>query len=200
MSEERRKILEMVAAGKVSVDEAERLLKALGEESQSEKKDSKSSKNPKYLRVEVEPAPGNTDGDRVNVRVPMNLIRAGLKWAAVLPKHARGKVDEALKDQGFGVLTEIDVKDTLRRKLEVDFRKYVILGACNPPLAHRALSEELEIGLLLPCNVIVYENEGGGSTVSVINAEQMLSAVGREDLKGLAGEVNEKLKKALENV
>ncbi|NIO00870.1 MAG: DUF302 domain-containing protein [Candidatus Latescibacteria bacterium] len=110
------------------------------------------------------------------------------------------RVKDALKDQGFGVLTEIDVKDTLRKKLDVEFRKYIILGACNPPLANRALSEELEIGLLLPCNVIVYENEAGGSTVSVIDAEKMLTVVGRDDLKGFAAEVNDKLKKALESV
>ncbi len=103
MSEERRKILEMLSKGKISVDEAEKLLKALGEDSSPESVPGKNVKQPKYLRVEVEPAPGNKDGDRVNVRVPMNLIRAGLKWAAVIPKHARGKVDEALKDQGVDV-------------------------------------------------------------------------------------------------
>ena len=102
MSEERRKILEMLKKGKINVDEAERLLKALGEDSGGAGI-AMSGKNPKYLRVLVEPAPDDKDGDRVNIRVPMNLIRAGLKWAAFIPQHARGKVDEALKEQGVDV-------------------------------------------------------------------------------------------------
>jgi uncharacterized protein (DUF302 family) len=110
------------------------------------------------------------------------------------------RVKQALQGEGFGVLTEIDVKSTLRKKLDVGFRKYVILGACNPPLAHKALSEEIEIGLLLPCNVIVYENDDGGSTVSVIDAEKMLSVVERNDMKELASQVGGKLKKVLENL
>ena len=102
MSEERRKILEMLKKGKITVDEAERLLKALGEDSGDAGK-AMSGKKPKYLRVLVEPAPDDKNGDRVNIRVPMNLIRAGLKWAAFIPQHARGKVDEALKEQGVDV-------------------------------------------------------------------------------------------------
>ena len=110
------------------------------------------------------------------------------------------RVKEALQGEGFGVLTEIDVKNTFRKKLDVEFRKYVILGACNPPFAHKALSGEIEIGLLLPCNVIVYQNDDGGSTVSIINAEKMLSIAERDDMKELASEVNAKLQKVLENV
>ena len=83
-------------------------------------------------------------------------------------EHAIERVTAALKEQGFGVLTSIDIKTTLKNRLDVDFRKYTIMGACNPPLAHRALSNELAVGLLLPCNVIVYEDtERGGSVVSL---------------------------------
>ena len=84
----------------------------------------------------------------------------------------------ALKDQGFGVLTEIDVQATMKAKLDVDFRPYVILGACNPPLAHRALSSDLGIGLLLPCNVIVYDNGDGTSSVEALDPEAALALVG----------------------
>src|SRR6516165_8068194 len=90
----------------------------------------------------------------------------------------------ALKDQGFGVLAEIDVKATMKAKLDADFRPYVILGACNPPLAHRALSEDLGIGLLLPCNVVVYDNGDGTSTVEAMDPEAALALVG--DNKAIA--------------
>lgn len=102
MGEEMRKILEMLKKGKINVDEAERLLKALGQDIPVSDKPAAGSK-PKYLRVLVEPSPDNKKGDRVNIRVPMNLIRAGLKWAAIIPQNARGKVDEALKEKGFDV-------------------------------------------------------------------------------------------------
>lgn len=102
----------------------------------------------------------------------------------------------ALKEQGFGVLTEIDVKETMRQKLGVDFRPYVILGACNPPLAHRAFEAELDIGLLLPCNVVVYEVEGG-SVVAALDPEAALGIVRNPALEPVAREAKERLEKAL---
>ena len=89
------------------------------------------------------------------------------------------KTRAALKEEGFGVLSEIDIKEKLKEKLDVDFRRYTILGACNPPLAYKTLQEELQIGLLLPCNVIVYEAEDAKkSVVSAVDAKAMLSVVG----------------------
>lgn len=113
-------------------------------------------------------------------------------------EEAIERATAALKEQGFGVLTEIDVKETLRKKLDVDFRKYVILGACNPSLAERALAAELEMGILLPCNVIVYETEPGKSAVSAMAPLSALGLVGsNERLRSVAGEADQKLKKAL---
>lgn len=91
---------------------------------------------------------------------------------------AVAKTREALQEQGFGVLTEIDMKAKLKEKLGVDMQRYLILGACNPPLAHKAVQAEPEIGLLLPCNVIVYETEGGKTVVSAVDPDSMLSVVG----------------------
>ncbi|MCB0050782.1 MAG: DUF302 domain-containing protein [Caldilinea sp.] len=106
------------------------------------------------------------------------------------------QVTAALKEQGFGVLTEIDVKATMKKKLDVDFQKYVILGACNPPLAHRALSAEPAIGLLLPCNVIVYEDEAqGGSVVSLVDPIAMLGFVDNAALAPVAQEARTRLEK-----
>jgi uncharacterized protein (DUF302 family) len=113
-------------------------------------------------------------------------------------EQAREAAIEALKQEGFGVLTEIDVKATLKKKLEADFRKYSILGACNPPLAHRALRTELEIGLMLPCNVIVYEKEGGGSVVSIVDPISMLGVVDNADLEPVADEARARLKRVAE--
>jgi len=107
---------------------------------------------------------------------------------------------DALQSQGFGVLTEIDVKATLKKKLDTEFRKYIILGACNPPLAHRTLSAELEIGLLLPCNVIVYENDDGGTTVSAVDPFTMVTVVNNRDLNAIAEEADERLRKAIEAI
>ena len=109
------------------------------------------------------------------------------------------KVADELKKEGFGVLTSIDVKDTLKMKINVDFKKYVILGACNPPLAHRALESEEQLGLLLPCNVIVYENNGG-STVSFFDPMIMTQIIDNEKLKTVAQEVQNKMKRVFEAV
>ena len=112
---------------------------------------------------------------------------------------ARAKITDALKQEGFGVLTEIDVKSTLKAKLDVDFRRYVILGACNPHLAHKALTHDLGIGLLLPCNVCVWE-EDGGSVVSIIRPDAMFSVVKTEGLAPLVQEVDRKLTAALRTI
>jgi uncharacterized protein (DUF302 family) len=110
-------------------------------------------------------------------------------------------VTAALKTEGFGVLTQIDVKATLKQKLDVDFRRYIILGACNPPLAHRALSAETEIGLFLPCNVIVYEDESGvGSVVSIIDPRVMFAAGISVDLHPIADEAAARLRRVLEKL
>ena len=107
---------------------------------------------------------------------------------------------KALKAEGFGVLCEIDIKEKLKEKLGVDFRNYVILGACNPALAYQSLQQEINIGLLLPCNVIVYEtDEAGKSVVAAIDAKTMLSVAGPNNatLNAVATEVNEKLKRVV---
>ncbi len=107
----------------------------------------------------------------------------------------------ALKEQGFGVLTEIDVKKTMKEKLGVDFRPYAILGACNPPLAHRALSADLGIGLLLPCNVVVYDNGDGTSSVEAMDPEAALGIVGDDTaIAAVAGEAKEKLRAAIDSL
>lgn len=110
------------------------------------------------------------------------------------------RVTEELKNEGFGVLTEIDVKETLKKKLDVDFRKYRILGACNPPLAYKALSEEENIGVMLPCNVIVQEKEGGIVQVSAINPMESMKAVANPKLEEVAATVSSKLAKVIENL
>lgn len=111
---------------------------------------------------------------------------------------AVSRIRDALQKEGFGVLTEIDVKKTLKNKLDVDFRKYLILGACNPPFAHHALTTDLEVGLLLPCNVVVYEDDEGDIVVSAVDASVMATVSGNRALSEIAGEVNDKLKRAIE--
>lgn len=103
----------------------------------------------------------------------------------------------ALQAQGFGVLTEIDVKATLKQKLDVDFKKYVILGACNPPLAWKGFQAEADIGLLLPCNVIVYEENPTRSRVAVLDPLVQLGITGRKDIEPLAQEARARLVRAL---
>jgi len=111
------------------------------------------------------------------------------------------RVTEELKEEGFGVLTHIDVKATLKKKIDVDFRRYEILGACNPPLAHRALSAELDVGTLLPCNVIVYERDDGKTEVVAMDPEQVIGSAGApEELRTVAGEVRERLGRVLERI
>ncbi len=103
---------------------------------------------------------------------------------------------EELQKEGFGVLTTIDVKETLRKKLGVDFPRYVILGACNPPLAHRALQAEEQIGLLLPCNVIVYDR-GGETVVGAFDPMMMATVLEKEAMRLIAEEVRRKLERVV---
>jgi len=110
------------------------------------------------------------------------------------------RVTDELKKEGFGVLTEIDVKTTLKKKLDADFRDYRILGACNPPLAHQALQSESHIGLMLPCNVVVQEGENGGTIVSAIDPVASMQAVENETLGEVAEQVRGKLQKVIEKV
>jgi uncharacterized protein (DUF302 family) len=112
---------------------------------------------------------------------------------------ARTRVTEALKAQGFGVLTEIDVKATMKAKLDKDFRRYVILGACNPGLAHRALETELAVGLLLPCNVCLWE-EDGGTVVSIAKPAAMFEIVKSAALQPIVDEVDQRLRRAIEQI
>lgn len=112
-------------------------------------------------------------------------------------RQAIEKVTEALKAEGFGVLTEIAVKETLQRKLDADFREYVILGACNPPLAHQALSADLDVGLLLPCNVVVYA-EDGASVVGILDPISMLGVIKNPALGSVAEEARARLERVAE--
>ncbi|MCG6920707.1 MAG: DUF302 domain-containing protein [Acidobacteria bacterium] len=113
---------------------------------------------------------------------------------------ALARVPEALKAEGFGVLTEIDVQQTLKKKLDVDFRRYRILGACNPPFAHKALEHSLDVGMLMPCNVIVYEADDGRTVVSAVDPMQTMAAQGDPEMRPLADAVQQKLKKVIESL
>ncbi len=109
------------------------------------------------------------------------------------------KVTELLKEEGFGILTQIDVRKTMKEKLGVEFRDYVILGACNPQLAHRAFEAELEIGLLLPCNVIVYADQGG-AVVSIMDPEAALGIVGNDLLRPIAADARARLQRVIDKL
>lgn len=105
----------------------------------------------------------------------------------------------ALKDEGFGVLTTIDMQEALREKLGVPFRRYTILGACNPPLAHKALTADLDVGLLLPCNVVVYERDGGGTTVAAMAPLAIIGGFGAgSELEAVATDADRRLRRALD--
>lgn len=113
--------------------------------------------------------------------------------------EAISRAEAALKQEGFGVLCQIDIQAKLKEKLGVEFPRYVILGACNPPLAHHALQQEIDLGLLLPCNVIVYEHDGE-VRVGAVDAEKMLSVVGNPEMGPMAQQVNEKLRRAIDRM
>lgn len=113
-------------------------------------------------------------------------------------EDALSRATDELKKEGFGILTEIDVKSTLKQKIDADFRKYKILGACNPPLAQRALTAELEIGVMLPCNVCVWEGDDGKAVVSAFDPEKMFPKDAKPELRELAKEVRGRLVRVLE--
>lgn len=115
-------------------------------------------------------------------------------------EEAIDRTTEALKEEGFGVLTEIDIKATLKKKLDVDFKKYHILGACNPPNAYKALLAEGHIGLMLPCNVIVQEHENGTVEVSAVDPVASMQAIENDELADVAKNVRDMLKKAIDNI
>ena len=123
----------------------------------------------------------------------------GIRTVVDLPyEQAIQKVTDAIKAEGFGVLTQIDVKTVMKQKLDVDFRRYVILGACNPTLAHRALSANLDVGLLLPCNVTVYEQGAAGCVVAAVDPVVLLSTLqGDPALHDMADEVSTRLRRAI---
>ena len=115
-------------------------------------------------------------------------------------EEALARVKDALQEEGFGILTEIDVKATLKKKLDQNFRKYAILGACNPPYAYKALSADLNIGLLLPCNVIVYETDDKKTYVETINPDAILGVKPNDALRDVAAEISGRLKRVVQKL
>jgi len=122
------------------------------------------------------------------------------KTVTVSFEDAINRVTDELKKEGFGILTEIDVKSTLKKKLDVDYHKYRILGACNPQFAYKALQAENKIGTMLPCNVIVQETEDGKVEVTAIDPAASMQAVQNKELQNIANQVQEKLKKVIERL
>jgi uncharacterized protein (DUF302 family) len=128
----------------------------------------------------------------------MEYTAYGIKTKVDLDYHgAISKVTEELKKEGFGVLTEINLKETLKQKLGVEFRDYIILGACNPPLAHATLQAEKDIGLLLPCNVIVYEDDDGKMVVAALDPAAALGIVNNPEIKSAADEVRARIERVI---
>lgn len=124
-----------------------------------------------------------------------------------LDKRVDGEFDDvveqttnALSEEGFGILCDIDVQQTFKKKLDEEFRRYRILGACNPPLAQQALEEELQLGTLLPCNVVVYETDEGETGVSAVDPEVLLSVVDNPELDSIAAEVRERFERVLDEL
>lgn len=113
--------------------------------------------------------------------------------------EAVSRITKALKEEGFGILTEIDVQETLKKKLDVDFRKYRILGACNPPFAYKALQAEDKVGIMLPCNVIVQETVDGNVEIAAVDPLASMKAIDNTELRKIAETVGHKLKKAIQN-
>ncbi|MEB2322456.1 MAG: DUF302 domain-containing protein [Sorangiineae bacterium] len=130
----------------------------------------------------------------------MNVQNMGIRRELPMSfDEALAKVPEALKAEGFGILTEIDVKETMKKKLDVEFARYRILGACNPPAAHKVLSAEPEIGLLLPCNVIVYD-QNGKTVVSAFNPLHISAFIDKPEIKAVAEEIAAKLTRVVESL
>lgn len=113
--------------------------------------------------------------------------------------EAVSRITKALKEEGFGILTEIDVQETLKKKLDVDFRKYRILGACNPPFAYKALQAEDKVGIMLPCNVIVQETADGDVEIAAVDPLASMKAIDNPELRKIAETIGHKLKKAIQN-
>jgi uncharacterized protein (DUF302 family) len=121
-----------------------------------------------------------------------------IKFKDISFDDAVERVTGELKKEGFGVLTQIDVKETLKTKIDVDFRRYKILGACNPSLAHKALRTEDKVGVFLPCNVVVQEHENGEIEVSAVDPVASMASVGNKDLECIAEDVQKKMKRVIE--
>jgi uncharacterized protein (DUF302 family) len=152
------------------------------------------------LNSKVKPPAASEKGDIGSAVNTATASAYGYSRTVDLPfPNAVARAREALQTEGFGVLCEIDIKEKLREKLGVDFEDYVILGACNPPLAHRALQQERALGLLLPCNVVVYR-ENNRTVVSAIDAARMLSIVGNTGLEEIATEVNRRLRSVIDGM